>query len=221
MTTADTTRAVRLVAVNAGLGEPSSTRMLIDRITDSVAETFAGEGVSTEVRVIDLRDLAIDIASSLTSGFADATVRDALEAIYAADGLVVATPVFNASYSGLFKSFFDLVDVDRMAGKPVLIGATGGSPRHSMVLDHAIRPLFGFLRAVVVPTGIYAAAEDWAGTSGDTTALSDRIRRAAGELAAQMRPTGTGGSPATPVVDPRTSVEAAGIANFARLLGGR
>lgn len=79
----------------------------------------------------------------------------------AADGLIVVTPVFAASYSGLFKSFFDVIDPDALSGKPVLIAATGGTARHSLVLEHAVRPLFAYLRAVVVPTAVFAASEDW------------------------------------------------------------
>lgn len=208
----------RVVAVNGGLGDPSSTRLLVDRIVEAVGARL-GDGA--QVEIIDLRELAVDIARSMTTGFASGAARDAVDAVESADALIVASPVFNASYSGLFKSFFDLVDVEAMAGKPVLLGATGGSPRHSMVLDHAMRPLFSYLRGVVVPTAIYAAAEDWAGTSGDTTTLSGRIDRAAGELVALL------GVPApespAPVADRaerrQMATEAAGIANFARLLG--
>lgn len=219
-----TTRAPRVVAVNGGLGDPSSTRLLVDRIAEAVARRL---GSAAEVEVIDLRDLAVDIGASMTTGFAAGAARDAVTAVESADALIVASPVFNASYSGLFKSFFDLVDVDAMAGKPVLIGATGGSPRHSMVLDHAMRPLFSYLRTVVIPTGVYAAAEDWAGTSGDTATLSGRIDRAAEELVALLSPravavaddaTESGGNMA-PTDRRQVAVEAAGIANFARLLG--
>ena len=120
----------RIVAVNGGLGDPSSTRLLVDRIAEAVQRRLR----SAQVEVIDLRDLAVDIGASMTTGFAAGAVRDAVTAVESADALIVASPVFNASYSGLFKSFFDLVDVDAMAGKPVLIGATGGSPRHSICL---------------------------------------------------------------------------------------
>lgn len=224
-----TDSTVSLVAVNAGLGDPSSTRLLIDRLVDAAVDEFGADRVTVEV--VDLRDLAVDIARSMISGFALGDARAAIARVHDADGLIVATPVFNASYSGLFKSFFDLVEVDRMQGKPVLIAATGGSPRHSMVLDHAIRPLFSYLRAVVVPTGVYAAAEDWAGTSGDTALLSDRVRRAAAELAAAMRAArpdlrtdrgaavGDRTTAATAADATRTALEAAGIANFAKLLG--
>lgn len=209
----------RLVVVNAGLSNPSSTRLLADRLT---ADYVAAQGDRVEVEVLDLRELAGDIANSMSSGFGVGAMSAALAAVHDADALIAATPVFNASYSGLFKSFFDLVDVEQMSGKPVLIAATGGSARHSLVLDHALRPMFSYLRAVVMPTGVYAASEDWAGSTGDTAMLSDRIRRAATELA---RAVGGG------VTDSRTPapassagrervVEAAGISNFAALLSG-
>lgn len=225
-----TDSTLSLVAVNAGLGDPSSTRLLIDRLVGAAVDELGA--VRATVEVVDLRDLAVDIARSMVSGFALGDAREAIARVHDADGLIVATPVFNASYSGLFKSFFDLVEVDRMQGKPVLVAATGGSPRHSMVLDHAIRPLFSYLRAVVVPTGVYAAAEDWAGTSGDTALLSDRVRRAAAELAAAMRaarpdlptdgaPAGDRSAAAAGSDVTQTALEAAGIANFAKLLGDK
>jgi FMN reductase len=99
----------------------------------------------------------------------------------------VVTPIFTASYSGLFKSFFDVLDKDLLAGKPVLIAATGGTARHSLALEHALRPMFSYLRAIVVPTAVYAASEDWgsAGSSG-TDSLAARITLAGNELAALM-----------------------------------
>ncbi|MFC8314826.1 CE1759 family FMN reductase [Gordonia sp. NPDC057258] len=215
--------ALRIVAVNAGLSEPSSTRLLVDRMVAAVTEGL-GAG-RADVEIVDLRDLAADLGQAMTVGFASGRALDAVEG---ADALIVATPIFNASYSGLFKMFFDLVDIDAMSGKPVLIGATGGSPRHSMVLDHALRPLFAYLRAVVLPTGVYAASADWAGAGGDTASLNDRIGRAAAELVSLLGPRGGTGSgnaadgepPRAAVADGRQqAVEAAGIANFARLLG--
>ncbi|AFA74596.1 putative NADH-dependent FMN reductase [Gordonia polyisoprenivorans VH2] len=214
---------IRLVAVNAGLGEPSSTRMLVDRLVSAVTGVLGENRVQTTT--IDLRDLAVDLGRSMAAGFATGAARAAIDTVQGADALIVATPVFNASYSGLFKTFFDLVDVDEMAATPVLIAATGGSPRHSMVLDHALRPLFGYLRMIVVPTGVYAAAEDWAGGSGDTTTLGDRIDRAARELAALLE---SGKQQSRAFADALsdndsqndTAAESAGIANFARLLGG-
>ncbi|MFJ9540637.1 FMN reductase [Streptomyces sp. NPDC101225] len=167
---------MKLVVVSAGLSVPSSTRLLGDRLAAAL-----GRQAPAELQVVEVRDLAVEIAHHFTNGFPGRNLSAALDAVTAADGLIVVTPVFSASYSGLFKSFFDLLDKDALAGKPVLIAATGGTARHSLVLDHALRPLFSHLRAVVVPTGVYAASEDW-GAEG----LDDRIERAAGELAALM-----------------------------------
>ncbi|MDX3134086.1 FMN reductase [Streptomyces europaeiscabiei] len=170
-------RRTKLVVVSAGLSVPSSTRLLGDRLAAAVV----GHDATVEVQVVELRDLAVEIAHNLTNGFPGRKLAAASDAVAGADGLVVVTPVFSASYSGLFKSFFDVLDRDALAGKPVLIAATGGSARHSLVLEHAMRPLFAYLRAVVAPTGVYAASEDW-GAEG----LAGRIERAASELAGLM-----------------------------------
>ncbi|MFI5680697.1 FMN reductase [Streptomyces cellulosae] len=179
---------MKLVVVSAGLSVPSSTRLLADRLAAAV-----GRQTPVDVQVVELRDLAVEIAHNFTNGFPGKALAAAIDAVTGADGLIVVTPVFSASYSGLFKSFFDVLgvsDKDALAGTPVLIAATGGTARHSLVLEHALRPLFAYLRAVVVPTGVYAASEDW-GAEG----LDGRIERAAGELAGLM----TGLSAARPV----------------------
>jgi FMN reductase len=173
---------MKLVVVSAGLSVPSSTRLLADRLAAATARH-----TSVDVQVVELRDLAVEIAHNFTSGFPGRALSAALEAVTEADGLIVVTPVFSASYSGLFKSFFDVLDQDALTGKPVLIAATGGSARHSLVLEHALRPLFAYLRAVVVPTAVYAASEDW-GAEG----LAERIDRAAGELGRLMEGLGSG-----------------------------
>ncbi|MFD8562489.1 FMN reductase [Streptosporangium canum] len=174
---------LKLVAVSAGLSQPSSTRLLADRLADAARRHLAEER-ATEVRVVELRDLATDIANTMVTGFPGAALREAIEAVTEADGVIAVTPIFTASYSGLFKSFFDVIDNTALAGKPVLIAATGGTARHSLALEHALRPLFAYLRAIVVPTAVYAASEDW-GTGGDdrTDGLAARISRAAEELA--------------------------------------
>ncbi|MFJ4783442.1 FMN reductase [Streptomyces sp. NPDC088794] len=180
---------MKLVVVSAGLSVPSSTRLLADRL----AAATVGR-TSAEVQVVELRDLAVEIAHNFTNGFPGKALSAAQRAVTDADGLIVVTPVFSASYSGLFKSFFDVLEKDALEGKPVLVAATGGTARHSLVLDHALRPLFSYLRAVVVPTGVYAASEDW-GAEG----LEGRIDRAAGELAALM--TGLTATRPTPKAD--------------------
>nr|WP_223242353.1 FMN reductase [Streptomyces sp. CBMA123] len=173
-----------MAVVSAGLSKPSSTRLLADRLAESTVRRLAREGREAEVTVIELRDLAVDIANNFVTGFPAAGLREALGTVTGADAVIAVTPIFTASYSGLFKSFFDLVDHDALTGKPVLIAATGGTPRHSLALEHAVRPLFSYLRAVVLPTAVYAATDDW-GTAGDalTDGLPGRIDRAGGELA--------------------------------------
>ncbi|MEW1859095.1 MULTISPECIES: FMN reductase [unclassified Streptomyces] len=169
----------QLVVVTAGLGKPSSTRLLADRLAAATARH-----ADVDVQVIELRELATDIAQNMVTGFPSPPLSDAVEAVTSADGLIAVTPVFTGSYSGLFKSFFDVIDKDALTGLPVLAAATGGTARHSLVLEHAMRPLFAYLRAVVVPTAVYAASEDWA-SDGDG-ALAARVDRAAAELAALL-----------------------------------
>ncbi|MFF9397929.1 MULTISPECIES: FMN reductase [unclassified Streptomyces] len=189
------TEPLRIVAVSAGLSSPSSTRLLAERLAGAARERLLAEQDRTvEVRLIELRDLAVDIANHLVTGFPPAALDEAIKEVTEADGLIAVSPVFTASYSGLFKSFFDLIDNTALTGKPVVVAATGGTARHSLVLEHAMRPLFAYLRASVLPTSVYAASEDW-GSSGDeyTEGLPSRIRRAGGELAAVL----TGGRAAS------------------------
>lgn len=174
---------MKLVVVTAGLTKPSSSRLLADRLAEAVRQR-----TEAEVRVVELRELAVDVANNFVTGFANARLSEVIEAVTEADGLIAVTPIFSGSYSGLFKSFFDVIDNTALTGKPVLIGATGGTARHSLALEHAVRPLFAYLRAVVVPTAVYAAAEDWGGgQDAFTDGLGDRIARAADELADLLR----------------------------------
>lgn len=175
-----------LVVLTAGLSNPSSTRNLSDQLANATVAAITARGESVHVTTIELRDLAVDMAQAMTSagGVTTPALVDAQQAIAAADGIVAVTPVFTASYSGLFKMFFDLLDTQVLDGKPTLIGATAGTARHSLVLDHAIRPLLGYLRAAIVPTGVFAATEDFGGEHAQQ--LSDRIRRSAQELATLM-----------------------------------
>lgn len=175
--------AKRIAVVAAGLSQPSSTRLLADRLAEATTRSLAERGEQVEVYVIELRDLAHDITDNLLTGFAPPALQTAIDRVTGADGIIAVTPVFTASYSGLFKSFFDVIDKDSLDGTPVLIAATAGTARHSMVLDFAIRPLFAYLRAVVVPLGVFAASEDWGSGDATSTTLPDRVARAAGQLA--------------------------------------
>ncbi|ASO20801.1 FMN reductase [Actinoalloteichus hoggarensis] len=189
-----TTRTLTVVA--AGLGVPSSTRLLADRLAEASARALDAQDVQVDTEVIELRDHARELADNLLTGFPAGGLRAAIDRVTASDGLIAVTPIFTASYSGLFKMFFDVLDSDALTNLPVLIGATGGTARHSLALDHALRPMFGYLRSVVVPTGVYAAAEDWGAAGGDS-GLASRIDRAAGELAGLIA-----GRPAARPADP-------------------
>jgi FMN reductase len=168
----------RLVVVSAGLSRPSSTRLLADRLSAASAAALRTGGAEADVEVIELRDLAHAITDNLLTGFPSGPLEQALAAVSSADAVIAVTPVFSASYSGLFKSFFDVLDEGALDGTPVLIAATAGTARHSLVLEHALRPLFSHLHAAPLPTAVFAATEDF-GSNG----LQDRIERAAGELA--------------------------------------
>jgi FMN reductase len=181
----------KLTVVSAGLSRPSSTRLLADQLAAATGRALRDLGEQSTPEVIEVRDHARDLTNHLLTGFPSADLGHALDRVVAADGLIAVTPIFSASYSGLFKSFFDVVEPDALAGKPVLLAATGGTARHSLALEHALRPLFAYLRAVTVPTAVYAAAEDW-GAGSTTRGLAERVERAAGELAGLVAGLGTG-----------------------------
>ena len=182
------TGAPSLVVVSAGLSQPSATRLLADRLAAATQGHLRSGGVSPELEVIELRDHAQDLTNNLLTGFPSPKLQAAISAVIAADGVIAVSPIFSASYSGLYKLFFDVLDRDALAGKPVLLAATAGSARHSLALEHAFRPLFAYLGATTVPTAVFAAAEDWG--VGDETAdesLVDRIDRASRELAGAIQ----------------------------------
>lgn len=178
----------RIVVVQAGLGQPSSTRLLADRLATSTRDALLERGEETEVTMVDLREHAHELANALLTGFAAGGLREVLDSLSEADALIAVTPVFQASYSGLFKTLFDVLDDGLLRGVPVLLAATAGTARHSLVLEYAMRPMFAYLKATTVPTAVFAASEDWgaAGSASSTSAtsgLSQRIDVAAAELA--------------------------------------
>jgi FMN reductase len=188
-----TTRRIAVIA--GGVGTPSSTRLLADRLAAAVGSQLRARGVPAQVEIIELREHARALADAIVTGFPAGELREAIRTVAAADAVVAVTPVFAGSYSGLFKTFVDVLEPDALAGTPVLLAATGGTARHSLMIEHAMRPLFSYLRALTVPTGVFAAPEDWAGGSAEP--LSARMDRAAGELAELL----TSRAPA-PAADP-------------------
>jgi FMN reductase len=188
-----------LVVVSAGTSDPSSTRLLADRTAQRVTALAERRGATVRTRVIDLRELATDITTALTNQLVTPKLQQAVDALGAADGIIAAAPVYKAGPSGLFTSFFHVLDNDLLIGKPVVLAATAGTARHALVVDDQMRALFAYLRTLPVPTSLFAAPEDWGtgtgtGTgelgagdgSGDQGALSKRIDRAAFELVLLM-----------------------------------
>lgn len=170
-----------LVIVSGGLREPSSTRLLADRLEAAVRAEFAAAGVPLESSFVELRPLGRAIIDAMLSGFPTEPLEEAFESVSGADALIVVTPAFNASFSGLFKSFFDVLPPESLADMPVLLGATGGTERHSLVLEHALRPMLSYLHAIVSPRGVYAATDDF-GARAEGTGLSSRITAAAADF---------------------------------------
>ena len=167
-----------VTVISAGLRSPSSTKLLADQLADAVRRQLG----AVDIHDIEVRDLAHEITDALLTGFPTGALKDALEQVTASDAIIAVTPTFQASYSGLFKSFVDFIEADTLRGTPVLVAATGGTERHSLAIDHALRPLFAYMGAFVLPTGVYAATSDFGGPGA--SALTDRIARAARELSA-------------------------------------
>ncbi len=176
MTTATTSH---LAVITAGLTQPSSTRLLADRLTEAVVRALRDTRGSTDdvvVEVVEVRDVAHDLTNHVLTGFASPELQVRLDAISEADAVIVVTPIYAASFSGLFKMLIDVLPADALRDTPVLLGATGGTSRHSLAIDHALRPLFAHLGALVAPVAVFAASDDWG--SQDAGLLGERITRA-------------------------------------------
>jgi FMN reductase len=153
---------LELVVVSAGLGEKSSSTRLGEQLGRATVAALADEGVQAHVTHIEVRLLAEDLVAQLIGRVASPGIHEAQAAMLAADGVVVVTPIYNGSFSGLFKLFFDCLDPRTMTGRPVMLAATGGSPRHSLVIENSLLPLFYYFKSLIVPSSVFAAASDFA-----------------------------------------------------------
>jgi FMN reductase len=170
-----------LVVVTAGTSDPSSTRMLADQVAQRAADLAGRRGNQVTTRVVDLRELATEVTTAMVSQLVGPKLQNAVAALAEADGIVASTPVYAAGASGLFTSFFQVLDNDLLIAKPVVLAATAGTARHALVVDEQLRSLFAYLRTTVVPTSLFAAPEDWS-----DPAVTKRIDRAALELVLLM-----------------------------------
>ena len=179
---------LNLVVVAAGTSVPSSTRMLADQLTKATRDTLARHGQDVHVTVLEVRELAHEIVDATFTRFPGEKLKAAFEEIGRADGVIAVTPTYNQSYSGLFKALFDVIEPGTLAGVPVALGATGGTARHSLAIDYALRPMFAYLKADVVPTTVFAASEDFGAvtTAADENSLASRAGRVGTELGDYM-----------------------------------
>lgn len=171
----------KIVVISGGLRVPSSSLNLAENLAASTVRAFDVLGESAETEIVHLRDHAHAIVDTMLTGFPTGEFAEVMERTVAADGLIAVSPTFSAGLSGLFKSFFDVVEMGKLAGMPILMAATGGTERHSLVLEYAMRPLFSYMKALPVGTGVYAATQDFGGEG--TQRLASRVERAAEEFA--------------------------------------
>jgi len=164
---------LRVVAVSGTLSSPSKTDALVDAVLDELALVLP-----IERHVIRVSELGPLFAGALTRDQLDERVERELRAVEGADLLIAASPVYRASFTGLFKHFFDFVEQYALVDVPVLLAATGGSERHALILEHSLRPLFGFFQALTLPLGVYAHASDFTDRRVTAPLLQERIRAA-------------------------------------------
>ncbi|WP_406423643.1 FMN reductase [Streptomyces sp. NBC_01589] len=171
------TAPLKVVAVVGSLSAPSKTTALAELILQTLQAR-----TETEIRLIELHTVSAAFSGAADRDQVGSEAEDALRAVEEADLVIAATPVFRGSYTGLFKHFFDLVDQYALAAKPVLLAATGGSDRHALVIEHAMRPLFGFLQAWTAPAGIYLSSGDFDGTTILNPEVYERIEMAVNDV---------------------------------------
>lgn len=180
----------QLMVISAGLSSPSTTRHVADQISAAVRTAVTARGEELQVSTVEVREYANDLTQLMLTGISSPELDELKQDISQADGLVAVSPVFQGSYSGLFKMLFDALSTDALNAMPTIVAATAGSERHSLVTEYAMRPLLTYLRANVVPTSLFAATSDFG--SGDGAAFKRRVARSANELAGQiLQVTGT------------------------------
>ncbi|RRD53612.1 hypothetical protein EII12_01015 [Buchananella hordeovulneris] len=171
---------MRAVVIDASLSEAATSARLGDQLIERLPEQW-------QVQRLQLRPLAHELVDNLLTGFPSPALEQMQAAVQEAEVAIVLTPTYQAGYSGLLKLFFDTLPEQSLAGTAVLIGATGGTARHALMVEHAVRPLLSYLHAVVVPTALFVAADDWGGIQGADEqdgpgALARRLDRAVAEL---------------------------------------
>ncbi|RAZ89606.1 FMN reductase [Mesorhizobium hawassense] len=175
-----------VVGISGNLTRPSKTKSFITQIAGEVAGRIGASSA-----IYDIEDFGSSLPAARHISDLDATARAIVEQLTSADVLVAGSPTFKGSYTGLFKHLFDLLDPSSLRGKPVIVTATGGGERHSLIVEHQLRPLFGFFEALTMPTAIYASDKDFANGALVSEAIHARSRQAVAEV---LRVVGQAGS---------------------------
>jgi len=169
---------ISIVAVSGSLHSPSKTTVLVREILEGFAKALRsgpGNDLEVETHLIELSDIGREFSGALSRDDLSPIAEDALRSIESATLLIVASPVYRASFTGLFKHVFDFVGQYALIDKPVLLAATGGSDRHALIIEHQFRPLFSFFQAITLPIGVYASDTDFVDYRIDSQALRDRL----------------------------------------------
>jgi len=190
-----------IAGLSGSYSSPSRTRILVEEIVRRASERY-----QRSAEVFDIGEFGADLGSARRLSDLTGSSRQIIERLVGAEALVVASPVYKGSYTGLFKHLFDLLDPSALAGKPILLAATGGGDRHALVIEHQLRPLFGFFEARTLATGVYASERDFADPGSVSPALAERLDRAIGQLAPYL----AASSPENPLSKPIRPLNGAG-----------
>jgi FMN reductase len=182
---------LRLVGLSGNFARPSRTRSLVE-----AAVTGAGTLWAVETEVLDLLDFQPSLGGAIRASDLSGGAAAAFERLITADALVIGSPTYKGTYTGLLKHLVDLIDPDALRGKPVLLVATGGGDRHALLIEHSLRPLLGFFEAQTLATGVYATDRDFTDGQPASAALLERLGRAVGQFAPFLPPREVAGRPA-------------------------
>jgi FMN reductase len=189
-------RTLRVVVVNGSPSEKSKTVGLVDVMLRTLTTALAAHDIAVEDTRIDVYRLGPAFTGASEREGLAPEIEDALRRAEEADLLIAATPVFRGSYTGMFKHFFDLIDQYALANKPVFLAATGGGDHHALVLEHALRPLFGFFQAMTLPVAVFASSGDFDGTTLLNPRVYGRIEMAVDDVIDLLAHAATRGTPA-------------------------
>lgn len=174
--------APKLVGIAGSFNRPSKTYALVQSVADQVSDRY---GFSS--KIYDLQDVGTSLGTAQWRKDLDDQAKAVIGEIVSADALIIGSPTFKGSYPGLFKHLIDLIDPHELRAKPIIITATGGGDRHALMVEHQLRPLFGFFMAHTLPTAVYASDRDFTDYKVSSEQLTNRINEVIGELSAFFR----------------------------------